>query len=308
MPLRLTTLTDRSDHPLFVESVIVLAALVGVAFWQLVVRVSLSGVAETLHRSEGVVAGGVLTGGVLVTGLVAYAGVYANYRHLDIGVERPDSDDLPVAFVAVVTPAALVGLTKGVGLFTGVSYGSLTKTGYGAAATLPDVLPLAGLELLVGVPVLVVVAQVLVQESFERVSSGWTVVALTTVTASFVLLHANRGITVVPEWGRLVGAAVFLVLLEGALYVSARVERRWTQRLSYAPVLGFALLVVGSELATVGSVAGGLFVLTHVLVLGVAAAGYDRTDSVFVPALAYLSLLASNRAVVFFLEAGTTGL
>ena len=305
MPLRLTTLTRRSDHPIFVESTIVVTALVGVAFWQLVVRVSLSGVAETLNRSDGVVAGGVLTGGALLTGLVAYAGVYANYRRLDVGVERPDGGDLPVALVAAVVPAVLVGVTKGVGLLTGVSYGSLTKTGYGASATLSDVLPLAGLELIVGVPALVVVAQVFVQKSFERVSGGGTAVALTTVTTSFVLLHAKRGITVVPEWGRLVGAAVFLVLLEFALHVSGRVERRWAQRLSYAPVVGFVLLVVGAELATVGSVAGGLFVLTHVLVLGVAAVGYDRTGSVFVPALAYLSLLVSNRAVVFVFEAGT---
>lgn len=304
MSPRLTSLTTRSDHPVFVESTVVVAALVGVSVWRLVVRLSLSDVAETLGRTEGVVAGGLLTGGVLLVGLVAYAGGYATYRRLDVGVERPGGDDLRVALVAAATPAALVGATKGVGLLTGVSYGSLTKTGYGAAATLSDVLPVVGLELLVGVPALVVVGQILVQESFERVSSGWTAVALTTVTTSFVLVHAKRGLTVFPEWGRLVGAAVFLLLLAFALAVSGRTARRWGRLLGYVPLPGFVLLVVGSELAAVGSVAGGLFVLVHVAVIGVAAAAYERTESLFVPALAYLSLLLSNDAVVFFLEAG----
>jgi hypothetical protein len=42
-------------------------------------------------------------------------------------------------------------------------------------------------------------------------------------------------------------------------------------------------------------------------VLGVAAYAYDRSGSLLVPALAYASLLSTNRTVVFVLEAGMRG-
>lgn len=70
------------------------------------------------------------------------------------------------------------------------------------------------------------------------------------------------------------------------------------------PAALFAALVVLSGVAAVGSVAGGLFALTHLAVLGLAAATYERTGSVAVPAVAYATLLLANRLVVFLFEAG----
>jgi len=74
--------------------------------------------------------------------------------------------------------------------------------------------------------------------------------------------------------------------------------------LTYAPVLLVTAVIVLSGVAEIESVAGGLFVTTHLAVLGIAAYAYERTNSVLVPALAYTSLLLANTTVMFVFEAG----
>ncbi|KAB1193703.1 hypothetical protein GJR96_09735 [Haloferax sp. MBLA0076] len=293
-----------SSASLAVEAGFVVAALLGVALWQFFVDTTASGVAQPLLRRGGILVGSLVTGGILLAGLTVYASVYTSVRDIDVPSTGPSASDAGVIALTVLGPAVLVGATKLVGSVTGVTYGSLTKTGYGADATLAAVFPLTGLELVVGVPVLVLVSHVFVQSSFRRVATDRVAIAATTVTTVFVLVNVNRGLVFVPNVGRLAAAAVFLLLLGVALTVSVRTTRDWTRVLCYVPALGFVVVVIGSELVTIGSVAVALFVLSHALVLGIAAYAHERTRSLFVPALAYISLIVSTDAVVFFFEAG----
>ncbi|CQR53919.1 MULTISPECIES: hypothetical protein [Haloferax] len=289
-----------------VESAVVAALLLGVALLQFAVRESLAGVAPDLLRSRGFVVAGVVTGGTLVCALALYAGAYARVRDIALGVRLPAVADRGIGVVAVAAaaPALLVAATKVVGLRSGVTYGSLTKTGYGADATLAAVAPVSALAALVGVPVLVVVSQVLVQRSFARALDGRRALAVTTATASLAFLSANRGVVVFPALEHLVRAAVFLACLGVAFAAATRATTGGRRALGYAPLAVVSTVAVGEELLAVDSLAGGVFVLSHVAVFALAAVAYDRTVSLVVPALAYLSLLVSGDAVVFLFEAG----
>lgn len=293
----------RSNSPVAVEFGVVAAALVAVYLWADVLAAPLSTAVESLPGVDGIVLVGLVTGVAIVGGLVAFAGVYAAIRGIDVGLALPGAGDWRLTALAAVTPVAAVALTKFVGVLTGVPYNSLTMTAY-AGGTATPFLVITGLGLLVGVPGLVVVCQVLVQGSFERTVGSDAAVVLTTLVAGFVATSNTGGLTAVPDPGTLAGAVLFVPALGLAAYATASVDREWLRYLTYLPAVAFVALVVLSGIAAVDSVAGGLFAATHVGVLGFAAYSYDRTDSLAVPALAYLSLLLADEAVVFLFEAG----
>lgn len=291
----------RSSRRIAREFGLVIAMLAGLYLWRQLVTEALSvaGLA-----SGGVFVTGLVSGGILLAGLVALVGAYAAVRNIDFGLALPSTADLPAVALAVLIPVALVALTKLAGVATGVPYNSLTKTAVAADAPLLPVLRIAVIGLLVGVPALVVVCQVLIQGSFEQVVGGDAAILLTTVVTGFVMVSNTGGLTTVPDLGKLLGAAVFALLLGVGLFVDERADHDWLRWLGYAPVLVFAAIVVLSGIAAVESVAGGLFAATQLAVLGVAAVTYDRTESLLVPALAYASLLLANRVVVVVFEAG----
>ena len=295
---------ERPSHPIVAEFALVTAALVGVSLWRRLSSDVLSLAFGSPAAFDGLLLNGVVTGGVFVAGVALFAGLYAAVRDVDVGLALPSRNDLRLTGLAAVTPVALVGLTKLVGTATGVPYNSLTKTAYAADASVTPVLIVAGLGLVVAVPVLVIVCQVLVQGSFRRVLDGGSAVALTTLATGFVSMSTTGGLTPVPDRGKLAGAALFALLFGGGLYARDRVADDRLRALFLAPVGLFGAVVVLSGIAAVESVASGLFALTHLAVLGLAAYAYERTGSLAVPAVAYASLLLANRLVVYLFEPG----
>lgn len=252
----------------------------------------------------GLLATGLVTGGLFIAGLVLFTRTYAAAREIDVGWSLPSRAQLPLVGVAVVAPLALVGLTKLVGSVIGVPYNSLTKTAVAADAPAGPILLLTGLSVLLTVPVLVVVCQVLVQGSFERVVEDDTAIGLTTLLTGFVMVSNTGGLTIVPDEGKLVGAVLFALVLGLAVYVDDRYPRDRLRYLAYVPLLLVTTFVVVAGLAELGSIAGALFAATHLAVFAVAAGTYDRTGSLLVPAIAYTTLILANRAVVVLFEAG----
>lgn len=293
----------RSRRPIAREFGVVTVVLVGLFLWQHLVQRALTAAFGTPAFGD-VLVGGLVNGVLLLGGLVAFAGAYAAVRNLDWGLALPSTADLPTVGLTALAPVALVALTKLVGVVTGVPYNSLTKTAVAADASLLPVALLAGIGLLVGVPALVVTCQVLVQRSFERAVGADGAVALTTLVTGFAMVSTIGGLTPVPDSGKLAGVALFAGLLGVALYATERATRDWLRYLGCAPLVAFVAVVALSGIAQVESVAGGLYALTQIAVLGVAAYGYDRTGSLLVPALAYTSSLLASRTVVVVFEAG----
>lgn len=296
--------TGPTNHPIAAEFALVVVALAGFYLWQRVVPTAPSPTFDALPFSGSLLADGLVSGGLLLAGLCAFAGAYVRLRDIEVGMAPPSGADLSLAGAALVLPALLVGLTKVVGLLTGVPYGSLTLTAVAADAPVEPFLVVTGLGIFVGVPSYLLTCQVVVQGSFRNVVDGEVAVALTTVVAGFLLMGGPGGLSPVPELGKLVGAVLFVLAVGVALYVPERVSRRWIRFLAYLPATLFVALVVLSGVAAVESVAGGLFALAQVVVLGLAAYAYERTETLVVPALAYLSLSLTGSAVVFVFEAG----
>jgi len=295
---------SRSTRPLALELGVITAVLVVVYLWRELVRATLTTVLGTPPIVGGVLFSGLVSGGILLLGLLVFAGTYARFRDIDIGFRLPSRDDVTPAGIAVLAPVVCVAVTKLIGAVTGVPYNSLTKTSVAADASVLPVLLVAGLGLIIGVPVLVVICQVLIQGSFDQVVSANAAIVLTTALAGFVMVSNTGGLATVPEFGKLVGAVVFTMALGVAVYANERVSRRWLRYLGVAPVLLVTAIIILSGIAEIETIAGGLYVATQLTVLGVAAYTYNETESLIIPALAYASLLLANRTVVFVFEAG----
>lgn len=305
MPQRTTDHSPiRSNHPLVREFALIVAVLLGIYLWQRVLRESLPTVLGSSPGDSWLLVNGLLFSGLLIAGLAVFAGAYVTLRDIEIGLALPSRDDLRLVSLAAVVPASLVGITKLVGVLTAVPYNSLTISSYAANTQVTTFLLFAGLSLLVGVPSLLVICQVLIQGSFERVVDGDLAIVLTTVLTGFVMMSNTGGLAPTPDQGKLVGVVLFVLALGVALYGTERIDREWLGYLLFIPVALLSALVVLSGVAVIDSIAGGLFAFTHVAVLGIGAYTYERTSSLLVPALAYVSLLLTNELVIFAFEAG----
>lgn len=299
--MSLRTLSRRTILSIGVELGLVTGVLGVLYLWQRLLRTVRAG---DLVAARGLLFAGVVHGGLLLGGLVAVVGAYAAVRGVETGVALPSVDGLRWLGLAALTPPTLVALTASVGSITGVRYGSLTRTAVAADPPLRPVLAVTGLGLLVGVPALALVCQILVQGSFAHVVDGDAVVLPTTALTGLVSVSDTGSLTAVPDFGRLVGAVVFATLLVAGAFADGRIDGRWLRPLVYLPAAALGLLVVGTGVAGLDSVAAGLFAATRLATLGVAAWSYERTGSLLVPALAYASLLSADRVVVVAFEAG----
>lgn len=294
-----------TTRPIATEYAAIVVATVGVVLLHRAATEGASRALDALSVSGGLLVEGLVGGGAVVAALALFAGGYARLRGIEVDLGLPTTDDAAPAAAALAVPAALVGLTALVAAATGTSYGSLTKTGYAADAAVGPVLAVAGLGLLVGVPTYLLLCQVVVQGSFRRVASGDTAVGLTTVTTGFLLAgSAGGGLSPVPDRGRLAGAALLGLAVGVGLYATDRADRRWVRRLAWLPAAGLAGAVAVSSVAALDTLAGVPFAATQFAVLGLAAVAYERTESLAVPALAYLSYSLTSTAVVFVFEAG----
>ena len=296
--------TDPMGHPLATEFALAVAVIVGFYLWQRAVPTAPSPMYDAIPFSGSLLVDGFVRSGLVLAGLCLLAGAYVSLRDIEVGTGFPSSDDLSLAGAAFVLPAVLVGFTKVVGDLTGVPYGSLTLTAVAADASVEPFLVVTGLGLFVGVPSYLLTCQVVVQGSFRNAVDGTAAVVLTTVVAGFLLTGGPGGLSPFPELGKLVGAVVFVLAVGVALFVPQRTSHRWLRFLAWAPVVVLVVISVLSGIAAVESVAGGLFVTTQIVVIGFAAYTYGRTETLLVPALAYLSLSLTSSAVVFVFEAG----
>ena len=299
--------TVRKHHPITTELGLVVAVATGFAFWPRVASAVSTPVLDSLPLPGSLLVDGLVTGGFLLAGLCLFTGAYARLRDVEIGIGLPASEDFGLAALALALPAALVGLTKSVGALTGVPYSSLTRTYVAADASVEPFLVVTGLGLFVGVPSVLLLCHVVVQGSFEKVMDDDFAVGATTVATGF-LLTGNSGIlSAFPGRGKLAGAALFVLAIVVALFATRRVRRGWLRALAFLPAILLVGVTVVSAGLSVGSVAAGLFGLAQVAVLGLAAYAYERTDTLVVPALAYVSFYLTGKAIVFVFEAGVHG-
>ncbi|WP_128475828.1 hypothetical protein [Halorussus pelagicus] len=301
---------DGAGRPLATEFALVVAATVGFALVVRTVAAASSRLGDLVALPDSLLIDGLLHGTALLAGLGLLVGAYATWRDIEVGLRPPTREDLPAAFGALAGPALLVGLTALVADATGPAYSSLAKTSYAPNAALGPVLAVAGLGLFVGVPSYLLLCQVLVQGSFDRAVGGDAAAALTTVTTAFLLVGTDGGggLSPFPARGRLAGTVLFALAGGIALYAADRAKRRWVRYLAAVPALALVGVTLFSALAAVGSLAGALFAGTQIAVLALAAVTYERTDSLVVPALAYLSLSLAHSAAVFAAETGAMGL
>ena len=295
-----------AKRPLATELSVVTAGLVVLFLWSRLVGLAASRAAVGSLPSAGwVPVGPAFVGGLFALGVVALAGVFAAVRGVDPGLSLPSRADLRFVGPAVAVPIALVGVTALVGRYTGVPYSSLTMTYYSDPAA-PATLALVGVGTAVAVPCLTATCQVLVQGSLTRAFDGRRAVLATTLVAAFATLSTAGGLTAVPKRGKLAGAAAFVLVLAVLRYAADAADGDRVRSLAAVTASLFATVLLFAGVAGVESLAGGLFALTHLGVLGVAAYAYERTGSLLVPALAYLSVSLSNAAVVLIVEAGGT--
>lgn len=299
-----------AKRPLTTELAVVTAGLVVLFLWSRFVGLAAAWAAvESVPTVGWIPVGVAFAGGLFVLGVVAFAGAFAAVRGVDPGLSLPSRADLRFVGLAVVVPVVLVGVTELVGLRTGVPYSSLTMTYYPDPAA-PSALALVGVGTAVAVPCLAATCQVLVQGSLARAFDGGSeserVVLATTLVAAFATLSTTGGLTTVPERGKLAGAAAFVVALTALRYAADAADRPRVRSLATLTATLFAAALLLPGVAGVESLAAGLFAFAHLAVLGVAAYTYERTGSLFVPALAYLSVSLANAAVVLVVEAGGT--
>lgn len=239
-----------------------------------------------------------------VAGLALLGGAYVRVRDLEVGLALPAREHLPLVGSAAAVPAALVGLTAATAALTGTSLGDVASNGYPtdpSAAVVVTFVLLTPLVVSVGYALLY---QVLVQETLRASVERRLAALLTATVAAFLLFGSSGGLPFVPDRGHLLGAVLFAIAIGVAGYGNERIDRAWLRPLAAVPALTIFAVAILEAVVGIGTIADGLFLATHLAALGVAAVGYERTRSLFVPATAYASLLVTTNLVLFAVEAG----
>lgn len=300
-------LRTRSARPT-AELAFVVAALVAAVLWEYLARefvipgvgFGYGGYGYAVFDS--ILVTGIVTGGILLVGVAAVAGVYITARDVDVGGLRPTGGMSTAA--AALAPVVLVALTKVVAAATGTTYGALFQRSYGAPATVEMFVSTTVLMVFLLAPMLLLVCQVIVQGGLRRIVAADAVVPATTLVTGFLLVDATGGLEMLPEPGKLVGAALFVGAVAVAQYGTERFEQSLFRYLALLPAALLVGLTVVTGIAAVETVPAVLFLGVKVAVLGVAAYAYDRTGSLLAPALTYAGFLATSEAVVYLFEAG----
>jgi hypothetical protein len=302
--MRTPSIVSRSlyrEQPLLVEVALVTATLAAVSLWFDGTQQLTSVVLPTgLGGSVGIWA----HLAVLLVGTAVFVVAYSRFRGVELRFGPPALDSLPAAGVAVFAPAALVLLTDAFAGALGGRYSALSGTRWTAGAPPEVVLTLVVLAPLAGSVALALVFQGAVQGTFREVLSARRAAVLTVGFGAVALVDGTGGaLGFFPS----TGGFVFLVLLVVALLVGRYVERRaetgWDRRVGYAPLAALLALGVYGVFGEVSGLADVAFVCLQVTVLALAAWGYDRTDSLVVPAGTYLAFFATGQAVALLFEA-----
>lgn len=279
------------------RTAVAVALLAAVFAWEHVARAT-SHALPAVASGVGLLARGLLTTALFVGGVALLAAGYAAYRGVDVGLRWPSRDDAATVALAVVGPVVLVGATAALARVVSVPYGALAKAHYATTDALVPILAVAGLDLLVTVPGLLLVCQLLVQTPLREALDAREAAAATTLLAGVAVVSDTGGFALAPELGRLAGLVVLACLVALGSLANARLDAERGRALAALLLAVLAVAVGVSALHALADVAAGAYVLARVCVLAVAAVASERSDSLLAPALAYLAFALAEVAVL----------
>lgn len=262
--------------------------------------------------------------------LAAFAVLFAVVRPVDRFLRLPARDSVGFVGVAVLAPAALVLLTDLVAGLRGVAYVRLAEVPAPLFAlpesawisiTVEQWLTMTLVWLVFGVASSLVVCQLVVQASLRDSLGPRPAVAAAACVGAAVLVGQGLDLGVAgtgyPIQGNIAALLLWLAVIGVAIAGTVFAERRWLRRYALAPTALLALATLAQFAGLVGS--GGLIgaeldlasasvpTVTHVvalvLIVALAAYGYERTRSILTPALAYASTYLTAAFVVGVFEA-----
>ena len=290
-------------NPEAVEFASLLLLLVATTFWQsLVVRgYGLFLDVVPAWPDAPIVFGGLLTY-VLGAGVVAV--VYARVRGIEIPLGLPVRGSLRAAALAAFAPPAMVAAAVLAGDATGVTAQAMTESSYGMVVPLvflvqtavaPAVFTGVGLSLLV---------HGAVQGTLRELVDPDHAAALTTLAAALFFLFTPVSVRD--------PATLFVALLGGATLVAVGYglglayagATTGSVRVAFegcggAAVAAVATLGILTLLTGVGGFPDAVHLSLSVAAVGVGAHAYERTRSVWVPALALAAFRVSMRLAVY---------
>ncbi|WP_135364121.1 hypothetical protein [Halosimplex halophilum] len=240
---------------------------------------------------------------VVVAGTVVFTVGYARVRGRPVPLGLPGRADLPVVAAAVLAPVAAVAAVQLLAGATGTDLATLTGRSFASGADPFTTGVVTALGLFVGLPAYVLVTHALVQRTLRSAASPAVTIGLTT------LLVGTVGPTGLVSGGLPLRVAAVTLLLVASIalpvYAADAFDRTWLSALSALPLAMFAAGALFQWVTGLDGVAGAALGLAEVGLVGVSAYAYERTESLFPPALAYAAFVVARDAVAFL--AGTGG-
>ncbi|WP_415380923.1 hypothetical protein [Halosimplex sp. TS25] len=253
----------------------------------------------------------VVYGVLAIGGLGALAAAYVTVREVDLSLSLPEREHGPLVAIAALVPAVLA---VGSNVAAVVAAPEFSVGDFAVAALNGPFGYLPG-DYLVDPLVLVTLTALLyhglVQASLARVVDGDIAVLATTLVAGILLrephsMQFRNG----PLWFTFSTegvsmAVLFVITIAVIAHATDQFEDSRLRWLAFVPaVLALAYVAMWTT-TTASSALDHVHTASGVVVIATAAYAYDRTDSLLVPAVAYLSfavvdeLLMSARTAVF---------
>lgn len=304
--------TDTVTPRFLREIAVVVLALVGFSLWLRVYEV----VAPTLVQIGNDVVGGddvgvpfnlLLVGGanaaVLLAFALAFTLAYASTRELDIGTDVPGREDRVDVATATIVPVALVVGASVIASASGNGLPALLSRSVAEDGALEPIVAITFLALVTLVPIAVLVNHVLVQDSLRAAFGPRHGILLTIGIAAFLVDDPELLAVRVP-FGRVMGLALAVACLALAVVGTDVFESDYLSVLAWVPFAVILVLFGVSWVVSITSIAGAFLALAGLLTLAVAAATYERTRSLLVPAIAYVAFTLTIDVLVYGMETG----
>ena len=290
-------------NPEAVELGFLLLLLVATTMWQSVVVRTYGVLLDVVPEwPDAPLVFGAFLGYVLGAGIAAV--VYARVRGVEIPFGRPARGSFPSVALAALAPPVLVAVVVLAGHAAGVTAQSMTQSSYGAAVHLGFLVRIVVVPAVIAGVGLSLLFHGAVQGTLRELVAPDHAAALTTLAAALFFLFGPVSVRdPVTLFVLLLGGALLAVTGYGIglLYRSAvgGSVREAFDAPGAIPVVVVAAFGVLALLGNVDSVSDAAHLCLRVAVVGVAAHAYDRTRSVWVPALAVASFRLSMGVAVY---------
>jgi hypothetical protein len=288
---------------------VLFAALIAVSLWSTAVAAAAQFAGQVFGTPESLL---LVSGAASLVGLAGGALAYARYRGIDISLGRPRDGSWPVAAATVVGPAAIAGATALVAnTVFGVPLSSLLNRFVNPEASTSVLVWMMGLpSVFLGVGLGVLFCALVPERVRNLVGAEDAPVVATLLVGFFWLLPMDAvglrlSVGSAVEFTASLVFGVAFAMGVGILYRHAEgpdgsvafdagaLERRHLAVLALALV---GIVGVGTGLTTLGEVVVDAL---WVAAFGLAVLGYERTRSVWVPALAMVGFTLALDAVVY---------